>query len=215
MGLKYILFWAPLAALTGLICWGAAPAAPQPEAGALPTPYPETRYQLMSGRSPFAVATSTATAAPTPGFAAQLYVDGVAHALGTDFVAIKSRDQDKPEVYFLEVGESSKDGMKVERVAWSDQMGKSTVDVSKGGERATLEFDEATVHSGGTGPGPGLPGMVRLPTLPMGQGRPMNFPAQGNGQPQFNNRFFQPPTGPTALGGNQPARRVRGLIPSQ
>ena len=50
----------------------------------------------MSARSPFAVATAAAaaTAAPTPGFASQLYVDGIAHVGKTDFVAIKSRDPD-------------------------------------------------------------------------------------------------------------------------
>jgi len=108
----------------------------------LPTPFPETRYEEMSARSPFAVSTAAAGPAATPGFAAQLYVDGVAHVGNRDYVAIKSRDPGQPNAIFLEVGQLSEDGMKVERVRWSDEMGRSTVDVSKGGEEATLAFDE-------------------------------------------------------------------------
>jgi len=142
--------WAGLVVLmSGLTGPGAWAATPQP----LPTPFPEARYRQMSAKSPFAVASasSAATAAPTPGFAAQLYVDGVAHVGRTDFVAIKSRD--KQSVIFMEVGESTEDGMKVERVKWSGEMGKSTVDVSKGGEKATLIFDEQQMAR----TAPGLP----------------------------------------------------------
>jgi len=133
--------FAVAAGMAGLGAWAGTT---QP----LPTPFPESRYERMSTKSPFAMASATgaATAAPTPGFAAQLYVDGVAHVGQTDFVAIKSREPDKPTV-FLEVGQSSNDGMKVESVKWSDQMGRSTVQVSKGGEKAVLAFDEATLRA--------------------------------------------------------------------
>jgi hypothetical protein len=202
--------------LLPLAAWAATP---------LPTPFPEARYQQMSARSPFAIATASAaaTAAPTPGFAAQLFVDGVAHVGKTDYVAIKSRDPDQPAVIFLEVGKTSTDGLKVERVTWSTEMGKSTVDVSKAGEKATLEFDEQTVKAvaaAAAAAPPGPPGM-RLPPMPM-PGRPMNFPMP-NGMPQFN-RFYpqQPgqamvPPGaanlpPSVL--NMQRRRMRGLIQS-
>jgi hypothetical protein len=199
----------------------AAPQSAQP-AQPLPTPYPESRYQQMSARSPFAVATAAAAnAAPTPGFAAQLYVDGVATVGSMQFVGIKSKDPDQPNPMFLQVGKTSDDGMKVEDVKWSDEIGKSTVDVSKGGEKATLLFDEATVKSAGSS-APQMPPGVRLPTMP-GQGRPMNFPIQ-NGQPQNVNRFFPPPpsqAGPMPANNplspaviNAQRRRVRGLIQS-
>ena len=133
--------------LIGLGAWAssAASGSSAPASQPLPTPFPEARYERMSARSPFAVAAAAATSSATPGFATQLYVDGVAHALNTDFVGIKSRDPDKPATIFLAVGKSTEDGLKVERVQWSDETGKSTVEVSKGGETATLEFDEATV----------------------------------------------------------------------
>lgn len=194
-----------LALIGSLTVLAAVPDGSQP----LPTPFPEARYSRMSLRSPFAVATATATAAPTPGFAAQLYVDGVAHVGSSDFVAIKSRDPDQPNVIFLEVGKSTPDGLKADRIKWSDETGKSTVDVSKDGEKATLAFDEANIKSAPAGPGPGGPAQ-RLPALP-NFGRPMNFPPQ-NGQPQFNNRFGGQMQPGQPISG--PVRRVRGLIPS-
>ena len=186
-----------LALVFGLIGLGAWAEIPQP----LPAPFPETRYQQMSAKSPFAVATasSASTAAPTPGFAVQLYVDGIAHVSKTDWVAIKNRDpQDpgKPTVMFVEVGGTTTDGMKVNAVHWSE-MGKSTVDVtSKDGEKATLTFDEMAIKNPGGAPSmvPGQPG-VRMPPLP-GQGRPVGFPASGPFQQpggQINrNRVFLP-----------------------
>jgi hypothetical protein len=202
-----------LASVAALAAWAETP---------LPAPFPEARYQQMSARSPFAIATAAAapTAAPTPGFAAQLYVDGVAHVGKSDFVAIKSRDPDQQNVIFLEVGKSNADGLKVERIMWSNEMGKSTVDVSKAGERATLEFDEQTVKSVATTAAaapPNQPG-IRLPPMP--GGRPMNFPMQ-NGQPAFN-RFYQQQPGYGPAGMNLPQsvinmqrRRVRsGMIQS-
>jgi hypothetical protein len=176
----------------------------------------------MSARSPFAIATAAAAATPaaTPGFAAQLYVDGVAHVGKTDFVAIKSRDPEQQAVIFLEVGKSNADGLKVERVSWSNTLGKSTVDVSKAGERATLEFDEqnlknATAAAAAPAGQPGMP----MPNMPV-PGRPMNFPGP-NGQPPYN-RFFPPQPGQAGPGGvglpqsviNMQRRRMRGIIQS-
>jgi hypothetical protein len=209
--------------LIGLASWAESTPPSQP----LPTPFPEVRYQQMSAKSPFAVATasSAATAAPTPGFAAQLYVDGVAHVGKTDFVAIKSRDPDQPAVIFLEVGKSAPDGMKAERVQWSDEMGKSTVDVSKNGEKATLIFDEAQLAKNASAvPAvmPGQPG-IRLPTMP-GQGRPVGFPLQNRGLMQPGGPFAGPrafpqpgaPPGPDGMNnGNSMRRRIRTIQSGQ
>jgi len=140
-GMKWDLRLACLMALGGCLPGQVAHAG---ASQALPTPYPEGRYREMCTRSPFAVATAAAAvAAATPGFATELFVDGVAHVGTSDFVAIKSRDMDKGAAVFLEVGQSTEDGIKIERVRWSDEMGKSTVEVSKGTEKATLVFDEA------------------------------------------------------------------------
>jgi hypothetical protein len=143
----------------------------------LPSPFPLARYQQMTARSPFAVASAPAPApSATPDFAAQLYVDGVAHLAQTDYVAIKSRDPGKPQVLFLAVGATSVDGLRVDRIKWSDETGKSTVDVSEGGQRATLEFDEALVAKNGADGGPAANGVPA--------GFPFNRGFQVPGNPQ-------------------------------
>jgi hypothetical protein len=197
-----------LALVSALVVAWAEPSQP------LPTPFPEARYQLMSAKSPFAVASAAAapTAAPTPGFAAQLYVDGVAQIGKTDFVAIKSRDPDQQSVIFLEVGKSTDDGMRVDAVHWSPEMGKSTVDVSKAGEKATLIFDEQQMAKNAAQPAmPNQPG-VRLPTLP-GQGRQIGFPMQ-NGQFQGNRVFpnMQMPPGVSGPPGTPNGMQVRRRV---
>jgi hypothetical protein len=202
-----------MASILPALCCLAAWAAPE---SPLPAPFPEERYKEISAHSPFAVATATAaaTAAPTPGFAAQLYADGVAHVGDVDFVVIKSRDPDQQNVLFLPVGGTSTDGIKVERVNWSAEMGKSTVEVSKGNEKATLEFDEAamkTATQSAPPPIPNVPGGLRMPTFP--GGRPPGFQVG----PGFNG-YFPPGAGPG--GPNLPQsiynqrRRIRGLIQS-
>jgi hypothetical protein len=113
--------------------------------------------------------------------------------------------------------------LKVERLAWSEQVGKSTVDVSKGGERATLVFDQDQIAAA-SNPQPQQqpqPGFIRQPIFP-GPARQLNFPPQTgpNGQPQFGPRFF--PQRPGQINGNGvmpgpanfPQRRIRGIIPS-
>ena len=160
--------------LMGLGAW--ASGSSTPAAQPLPTPFPEARYERMSARSPFAVATAAAAPAATPGFAAQLFVDGVAHVGSADFVAIKSRDPEK-SVIFLAVGESTDDGMKIDAVQWSPQLGKSTVDVSKGGEKATLEFDEAALAGDPDAAFAPRVGVATVPRIP-GSNGPLNLKAQ-------------------------------------
>jgi hypothetical protein len=223
---------APFCALMGIIGLMAltAWAETSQQAQSLPTPFPEVRYQHMSTKSPFAVASATgaATAAPTPGFAAQLYVNGVVHLGRTDYAAIKSRDPDQLTAVFLAVGETSPDGLKVEKIHWSDEMGKSTVDVSKNGEKATLIFDEQQMAKNAPPVPAGMPGQpgVRMPIMP-GQ-RPVGFPLQNRGFQQpgnFNGRPFpqpgQPAVQPGVEGtpgmpnGIQMRRRVRTIQSGQ
>jgi hypothetical protein len=171
-----------LAFLSGLIAIEAGAGNSMP----LPTPFPETRYLQMSSRSPFAIATASApaSAAATPGFAAQLYLDGMAHVGQSDFVAIKSRDPENPRALFVEVGKSTLDGIRVDRVRWSSEMGKSTADVSKGGETVTLSFDQAQLAQNLAASQqmqssqPGIPpqGQMGPPGSPMNPGRPGGYP---------------------------------------
>ncbi|MGA3169724.1 MAG: hypothetical protein ABSE62_01815 [Chthoniobacteraceae bacterium] len=176
----------------------AAYAAPMQPASPLPTPFPETRYRQMSQKSPFAVATAVAAApAPTPGFASQLYINGIARVGDVYYVAIKSRDGDpnKPTM-LLQIGQPSPDGMEVKSVNWSDVVGKSTVDVTKDGEDATLAFDEDQIEKGAT-PDTDQQG-IRYPGMPNGP-RQIRFPIQNGygrgfpGQPGYSRPGYPQP----------------------
>lgn len=180
----------------------------------LPLPFPAARYQQMRAKSPFAVATAAvATAAPTPGFAADLYVNGVARIGTSDFVTIKERGENKGTI-FLQVGKANDDGLEAKSVLWAEEMGKTKVVVSKAGEQATLSFDQAEMAKAAPpAPMPGLPG-VRLPMVPGGQ-RP-GFPMPPGGRPggfglqQPGGRM---PQNPGAADQSRMQFRRRALIP--
>jgi hypothetical protein len=210
--------WLPAGLALSLGALAAATQPPQPQV--LPAPFPEGRYHEMSAKSPFAVATAqaAATAAPTPGFAAELYVDGVSHIGKDDFAAIKSRDPDKPTPLFLAVGASGTDGMKVDAVHWSDDMAKTTVDVSKNGEKATLVFDQAQLAKNANSappPAGGMPG-IRLPARP-GEIRLPGYPGAGiPAGPGFNRTFPQPgQVNPGMPNVTDMRRRIRGIQSGQ
>ena len=116
--------------------------------GDFPVAWPASRFEKMALKSPFAPATPVVAAAPVPGFAANLYVTGVAKIGDQDYVSIASRDQQQPR-FSLATGETSgsPDGITVLSVEWSDQIGKSKVNIKKGTEFAVLEFDQATIQN--------------------------------------------------------------------
>jgi len=72
--------------------------------------------------------------------------------------------------------------MEVEVEKWSDEMGKSTVNVSKGGKKATLVFDEAQLASS-ENDGPGVNAVLERVAM---ERRGFRAPAQehGPGMPQ-------------------------------
>jgi hypothetical protein len=163
--------WAVVSFGFGVRLWGAA----QP---VLPEAYPAERYEQLIEHSPFAVGTvqEPAAAPDAPGFAANLYVEGVAQ-LGysegkeRDFVAIKSRaDQ---STFWLSTGAApNRDGIELGAVEWSQGVGKSKVTIRKGTETAVLEFDEATLRAAPIAAGggaEGVPRSVRPSPQPPGQ----------------------------------------------
>jgi hypothetical protein len=112
----------------------------------VPTTAPESRYETLLARSPFALATAPTTAAALPSFAANWFVGGIARIGDTYFVTIKSRDKSKQFTLFGgETDEAT--GVSLVDVNWSDALGQSTVVVRKGTETAKLEFNEAEVRA--------------------------------------------------------------------
>ena len=160
----------------------------------IPAGFPPDRYEQLVKKSPFALATAVVPVVATPGFAANLYVTGIAKIGGSDFVSISSRDQQSK--FSLMAGETGKDDISVVSIDWSDQVGKSKVTVKKGNEFAVLEFDQALLQgpiqaspqvpmpmpvAGQPGmPQPGGPRRIILPNQPApAPGQPPGAPPAG------------------------------------
>lgn len=131
-----------LLAFTGIL---AIPVWSGDVADLIPAPLPAERYAAMKERSPFALATAVAPAAPTQGsFAANWFVSGIGRLGDSDFVAIKSRDL---STQFTLCGREPLNGVSVASVTWSEVIGKSTVILQKGTETAKLEFSESQLRT--------------------------------------------------------------------
>lgn len=133
---------------------------------AAPTPIPAARYDGMIKKSPFAPATAATPPPPSaPGFAANLYVTGVARIGNRNFVTVLSRDQQSR--FSLLEGEKSPEGIEVSKVEWSDEVGKTRVHLKKGKETGVLEFDQALLQkgvAGATAAAGGMPGAAGMMT---------------------------------------------------
>lgn len=134
----------------------------------IPKEWPKERYQQISLRSPFALATPVSTADPTASFAANLYITGLAKIDAQDFVYISTRDQQTR--YTLASGIAGPEDMSLVRIEWNPQVGKSKVTISKGGETGVLEFDQAVIQSAPEGqpmvPPPVVQGKAPQPPQP-------------------------------------------------
>jgi peptidoglycan hydrolase-like protein with peptidoglycan-binding domain len=170
--------------------------APVPDAdpGGVPRSFPAERYRGMIEQSPFALATPVAaTAEPEPNFAMNLYVKSIAKfrysdGRESDYVTITSRSDNV--TFVLEGSTPNKDGVTLAGVEWVDGL-KSRVNLRKGSEVGTLEFDQANVRGGGGAPGgtvapggaaTGMPAVGlqsgAVPPFPGGSGqRPSNRPS--------------------------------------
>jgi hypothetical protein len=116
----------------------------------LPKPFAFARYQAMSDRSPFAVATAMSAPAETPNFAKDLYIANAAQSKEGIFVTVASTTDRNFKKYLSTL--MAVDGYTISGVEWSDKVGATKVTVSKDGQSATLSFNEALLH-GPVGPG--------------------------------------------------------------
>jgi hypothetical protein len=178
----------------------------------LPKPFTFARYQAMTDRSPFAVATAVAPAA-APNFAKDLYVANAAHSKEGDLVTIAS-STDKNFKKYLTTS-APVDGYSITSIEWSDKVGSTTVTVAKDGQSATLGFNEALLHS------PAAPGQNPVPPSAMipPQSQDRNTAVQPSlpsipgaqqtipGAQQNASKPMPVPALPT------PPPRVRGVIP--
>lgn len=145
-----------------------------PPSDVLPNAWPPNRFESLIQKSPFAPATPTA-APVAPNFAANLYISSVA-AIGEKYlVSVASREQ--PNKTFISTDEPSPDGLALVSVQYSSEIGKSKVTVKKGGETATLEFDQAALRS--AAPAAGAPSALdpQAPRLRQGAAFPGQIPS--------------------------------------
>jgi hypothetical protein len=180
----------------------------------IPAGWPPSRYEKMSAKSPFAPATPVVAAPVTPGFAANLYVTGVAKIGDQDYVSIASRDAQQPRFSLL-TGEtsSSPEGITMLSVEWSDQIGKSKVNIKKGNESAVLEFDQATLQSSAVQVSPQMPQQIQRGGGAMPPGQPGGMQMDSNGQRRIilPNQPGMPPgtQNPPMPAGSDTRRRIR------
>lgn len=112
------------------------------ESDAIPKAFGEDRYATIKKKSPFALATPV-VAAQAP-FVQGMFVTGLGK-IGEDIV-VTITNADKKS-FTLETGKESPEGISIVGVEWSDEPGKTKVNVKKGNEFGTLQFNEQVVRS--------------------------------------------------------------------
>ncbi len=151
---------------------------------AIPQPEPFARYEPMLKHSPFAVATAAAPVGATPDFAKELYVANAGHSKDGDFVTIASTTNRDLKLYLTT--KNAVDGYSVPNIQWSDRVGETKVTIAKGGQTATLGFNEAVLSQAIQNVAPqivrpptGVPGTPNFnpnPNVPMPIPHPMAVP---------------------------------------
>jgi hypothetical protein len=107
---------------------------------AVPEPVPLGKYDALIQRSPFAPATAP-PAPPAPGFAENLFVNGLARIGSRDIVMVY--DQQQATTFTLATGQKNDRGISIASVEWAKKVGNSKVTVRKGDQFAVLQFDTA------------------------------------------------------------------------
>lgn len=159
------------------------------------------RYEAMTNRSPFAVASAAAAPSATPNFAKDLYIANAARTSDGDLITLAS-STDKNFKKYLST-KAPVDGYSVLSIDWSERVGETKVTIGKDGQTATLTFNQALLSQSGS---------TSAPPPPQPQPQPQTAGVGVPPVPQYNNatNFIKPapiPTLPT------PPPRVRGVIP--
>lgn len=176
----------------------------------IPQPEIFSRYQPMLKHSPFAVATAAAPVGATPDFAKELYVANAGHSVDGDFVTIASTTNRDLKLYLTT--KQAVDGYSIPGIQWSDRVGETKVTLMKGGQTATLSFNEAVLSQAIQNPVPpvarpnlGIPAVGNNPNvnLPLPLPHPMAVPTIPTPPP-----YTRPLIRRGGVGGN-PSGRLR------
>ena len=145
----------------------------------LPKSFDFIRYESITKKSPFAVATAAAPVATAASFAKDLYIANAAHSPDGDLVTIAS-SADKGFKKYLTTNEPA-DGYSISNIEWSDHVGETKVTIAKDGQFATLTFNQALLSQPMANVPPQLnPGNQQIvapqPMLRPGQQQPTPIP---------------------------------------
>jgi hypothetical protein len=159
----------PAAAL--LLVLLAAPAITR-AADDMPKPASFARYEAMTNRSPFAVATAVVPPPTAPSFAKDLYIANAAR-LADEGVVTLSSSTDKNIKEYLTTKAPNPHGYSISNIEWSDKVGATKVTIGKDGQFATLTFNQALITQPVAGiqpqpPPQPQPAQVAAPVAPYG-----------------------------------------------
>lgn len=170
------------------------------------------RYVAMLKKSPFAVATAQAVAAPTPNFAKDLYVANVARTSDGALVTVQSAVDRNLKEYLTSKGPNEHGYAISGEIQWSDKPGQTKVPVSKDGQFATLGFNQTLIAQPLPAgpqpvqpvPQPVVPAPAYVPPKPFNQGATMTPQPHMRGLIQRN---------PSAAGAQQQPPQQQRPVP--
>ena len=110
----------------------------------LPKPLAFARYQAMTEKSPFAVATAAVPPPVAPNFAKDLYIANAAKAPEGDLVTVASSADRSLKEYIVSSAPNAH-GFGIANIEWSDKVGATKVTITKDGQFATLTFNQAVL----------------------------------------------------------------------
>src|SRR5229473_2721401 len=117
------------------------------------------RYQGMLDHSPFAVASAVVAPAATPSACKDLFIANAAKSADGDMVTIGSTVDKEFKKYLTT--KNPVDGYSIANIEWSDKVGETKVTISKDGQFATLNFNQAVLTQPlPNKPAPPMPGVV-------------------------------------------------------
>ena len=205
---------------------------------AVPAAFPSDRYEKMSEKSPFALATpAVPVTAPQASFAANWFLTAAGRdAQGRDFVTVKAQDG---SAHFSLYGNepypdesSPANGVSLASINWSDTFRETTAIIKKGAETAKLVFSKeeaVAVAAPPAGIRPALPNGQQPPPITVRAGATGGVLPQPGMQPRIN--LPRPSTAPVVSppppvtgNGAQPAagqpggtdrRRIRNIAAPQ
>ncbi len=144
------------------------PAPAQEPAAVIPQPYPRSRYELSWKKNPFLLKTAPVVQTKES-WATDYALTSIAKLSGVYRVSIKNKKTGESKR--LSEASNAEAEFKIVKVNLQPDRKSSSVEVERGGEKATLTYDVTMTTPQGRGGVPGQPGGAR-PGMPVIPGQP-------------------------------------------